>query len=251
MVDNKQMFTLGVCIPVWNRGDLFLKSFNSLISQLEGVSATIFIYDNGSDSETVKIIQEVESCDHLIIKTFLPKNMGIPYVANLFAMAIQENCDYAGYISPQYTLIMDADAYFKKPVRDLLRLFNMFFDIGLLSGHDSIEHKEIYRTTTEINGASVVIKVKENERMLTMFMRKEEFTACYPFPHYRDRDVDWELTQWNLNSMKRRSRSIYVACDYVLHLGLDRSTWQSDLALKYHTESEINEVKSILSSNNS
>ena len=248
MIDNSQKFTLGICIPVWNRGDLFRKSFDSLIRQLGGISATIFIYDNGSDSETVKAVQSVESSDHLIFKTFLPKNMGIPYVANLFAMAIQENCDHAGYIAPQYMLIMDADAYFKKPIIDLLQLFTRYFDLGLLSGHDSIEHKETRQMKIDMNGKEVLLKVKENERMLTMFMRKEEFVACYPFPHYRDRDVDWELTQWNQNSMKRRSRSIYVACDYVLHLGLDRSTWQGDLALTNHTKSEINEVRMILNS---
>jgi glycosyltransferase involved in cell wall biosynthesis len=246
MTNNNQKFTLGICIPVWNRGDLFKKSFDSLIRQLAGISATIFIYDNGSDGETVKIIQDIKSPEHLIFKTFLPKNMGIPYVANLFAMAIKESCDFTGYVMPQYTLIMDADAYFKKPIKHLLQLFTINYNLGLLSGHDSIEHKSISETAVKINGKIIILKTKENERMLTMFMRREEFVACYPFPHYRDRDVDWELTQWNQNSMKKKSRSIFVACDYVLHLGLDRSTWQTDSALLHHSESEINEVKAIL-----
>ena len=81
--------------------------------------------------------------------------------------------------------------------------------------------------------------------MITMLMRKEEFLSNYPFPHYRNRDVDWELTQWNPNSVQKRKRKIYVAPGYVLHLGLNSSTWNSS-EQKLETEEEMNEVKTIL-----
>jgi hypothetical protein len=177
--------------------------------------------------------------------------MGIPYAANLFANSVSENCDFAGYTSPQYVLLMDADAYFTKPIRHILDLFTRYYSIGLLSGHDSIEHAAIFEKTIEIDGQPNLVKEKENERMITMFMRKEEFLLCYPFPHYRYRDVDWELTQWNINSMRKRSRAIYVLCGYVLHLGLYNSMWQEDAAVKLHTAEEISEVNKILQSNKS
>ena len=89
------------------------------------------------------------------------------------------------------------------------------------------------------------MKEKDNERMITMLMKKEEFVRCYPFPHFRNRDVDWELAQWNPNSMKKRNRRIFVACDYVLHLGIDTSTWNKSKEI-LATEQEVKEVKQIL-----
>jgi glycosyltransferase involved in cell wall biosynthesis len=240
--------TIGICIPVLNRGILFKICFDSLIRQLGNIHATICIYDNGSDDETIKIIQDIKCSDHRIIKTFLPQNMGIPYVANLFANLIKENCEFVNYSAPRFTMIMDADAYFKKPIRDLLDLFSQFPIMGLLSGHDSLEHATINQTVIKINDNITLLKEKDNERMLTMIMHRDDFIACYPFPHHRNKDVDWELTQWSLNSVKRRLKKIYVACDYVLHLGFENSTWQSNNAIKNHTQQEIDEVQEILTS---
>ena len=56
----KPEFSLGICIPVWNRGDLFLIAFKSLIKQLDGINATIWIFDNGSDNMTRDIIYNLE-----------------------------------------------------------------------------------------------------------------------------------------------------------------------------------------------
>ena len=249
MKNNNIKLTLGICIPVWNRGDLFKICFTSLLRQLKDVDATIWIYDNGSDIKTREIVEGVKSSKHRIIKTFFPQNMGIPYVANLFAKAVQENCDLVNYTSPQYVMIMDADAYFKKSVWDLVELCRKHYGIGLISGHDSIEHKAIKEKRLKLKGKNVLIKQKKNERMLTMLMKREEFIRCYPFPHYRNRDVDWELAQWNPNSMKKRNRGIFVACDYVLHLGLGVSTWQKDRAINNHSAQEIKEVKQILNRN--
>ena len=117
-------FSLGICIPVWNRGDIFAIAFDSLLKQLEGINATIWIYDNGSDQATSDIIYNLaDHPTHRIIKTFFPENMGIPYVTNVFAKSIQENCDFVGYQSPQYIMLMDSDAFFKKPLVDLVRIF--------------------------------------------------------------------------------------------------------------------------------
>lgn len=243
---NKPQVTLGICIPVWNRGDVFLIAFESLLKQLDGLSATIWIYDNGSDKATRDIIYNIPAHpSHTIIKTFYPENMGIPYVANVFARSIQEACDYTGYQAPQYVLLMDSDAYFKNPVKDLVDIIENYYDVSLVSGHDSLEHRAINETTFDINGKKIAAKEKENERMITMLMRREEFLLNYPFPHYRNRDVDWEIALWNPNSISRRNRKLVVACGYVLHLGINLSTWNAS-SEAFESEEEVNEVKAIL-----
>jgi len=237
--------SLGICIPVWNRGDLFKICIDSLLSNIKGLDVTIWIFDNGSDAKTRKIVEDLRSERCRINKIFLPENMGIPYVANIFAKLIQENCDYAHYKTPDYIMIMDADAYFKKPVKDLVDLCAEDYQIGLISGHDSIEHDALDEKILYFHGKKILLKEKELERMITMVMRSEEFLRCYPFPHYRNRDVDWEIALWNPNSMKMRNRRIFVACDYVLHLGIDTSTWDTSKQT-LASEQEIKEVTQIL-----
>lgn len=241
--------SLGICIPVWNRGAIFGVAFRSLIEQLKGVDATIWIFDNGSDEATKKVIFDLHSDKYRIIKTYLPENTGIPYVANVFLKAVQEPCGYGGYFPPDYLMLMDADAYFKRPVADLISILERDYSAGLVSGHDSVEHLPTSEFDLQINERSVHVKEKDNERMITMLMRKEEMLYNYPFAHYRNRDVDWEITTWGPQSLRHRSRRLLVACDYVLHLGASRSTWnQSDAPLE--TEAELNEVRSILEKNN-
>ena len=242
----KPEFSLGICIPVWNRGDLFAIAFDSLIKQLDGIDATIWIFDNGSDRETRDLIYNLDDHPrHQIIKTFFPENMGIPYVANVFAKCIQENCDFTGYQTPQYIMIMDSDAFFKKPVVDMIEVMEKYYEAGLVSGHDSIEHIATNEMELEIDGKKIPAKMKENERMITMLMRKEEFLYNYPFPHFRNRDVDWEITQWHPNSMMKRNRRIYVLPGYVLHLGIKNSTW-NESGQEFESEEEVNEVRMIL-----
>jgi glycosyltransferase involved in cell wall biosynthesis len=242
----KPEFSLGICIPVWNRGPIFAIAFKSLMSQLEGIRSTIWIFDNGSDQETKDIIHSITGNErHEVHKVFLPKNMGIPYVANVFARAIQENCDYVGYQSPQYIMLMDADAYFKEPVIDLLSVFTTNYGVGMVSGHDSIEHAAVKEGVWLINNKDIKIREKTNERMLTMVMRKEEFLLNYPFPHYRNRDVDWEITQWNPNSLLKRNRKLVVFPGYVLHLGINISTWDSS-GHQVENPEEMEEVRKIL-----
>jgi glycosyltransferase involved in cell wall biosynthesis len=246
MTKIKSDFSLGICIPVWNRGNIFLIAFNSLIKQLQGINATIWIFDNGSDQDTKDIIHTIKVDEpHRVIKTFFPQNMGIPYAVNVFAQTIQENCDFAGYRSPQFVLLMDSDAYYKKPIIDLITIAEQYYDVGVVSGHDSIEHLPVKETELEINGRKILTKEKTNERMITMLMRKDEFLLNYPFPHYRNRDVDWEIAQWGPNSIMKRNRKIVVASDYVLHLGIKKSTWNISEE-QFESENEINEVRSIL-----
>lgn len=250
MPTSNSPYSLGICIPVWNRGDLFKIALASLLKQLEGIDATIWIFDNGSNQETKDIIFNIgNDTSHRIINTFFPQNMGIPYAVNVFAKAIQEDCDYANYRAPKFVLIMDSDAYFKNPIVDLITIAEHYYDVGLVSGHDSIEHAPNKEAELNVNGRKVLVKEKSNERMISMLMRTEEFLHHCPFPHYRNRDVDWEIAQWGPNSLMRRNLKLVVACDYVLHLGIKSSTWNTS-EQKFESDEEINEVRLILGENN-
>lgn len=237
--------SMAICIPVWNRGNLLRISFDSLLRQLEGIDATIWLFDNGSDAETRRIVEQLGSDTHRVHKVFFPQNMGIPYVANLFAKAIREECDFVNYRSPTYAMIMDSDAYFTAPICDMLDMHNANYGIGLISGHDSQEHPALEVREVEVSGRRFLLKRKESERMITMIMNREEFLMCYPLPHYRNRDVDWELCQWNPNSMLRRGRGLWVACGYVLHLGIWSSSW-SGLVDTTAPREEVEAVERIL-----
>jgi glycosyltransferase involved in cell wall biosynthesis len=242
----KPEFSLGICIPVWNRGPIFAIAFESLMRQLAGIRSSIWIFDNGSDQETKDIIHTIAGNESQVVhKVFFPENMGIPYVANVFAKVIQEDCDYVGYHSPQYVMMMDADAYFKEPIIDLLSVFTIHYGVGLVSGHDSIEHATVKEDIWPINNRQITIREKTNERMLTMVMRTEEFLLNYPFPHYRNRDVDWEIAQWNPNSLIKRNRKLVVLPGYVLHLGVNISTWDTS-GQQLERPEEMEEVTKIL-----
>lgn len=237
--------TLGICIPVWNRGEIFSIAIQSLLRQLEGIDATIWLFDNGSDPATQKTVFNVQSDNYRIVKTFFPKNMGIPYATNVFLKAIQENGDFGGYSTPDYLMVMDADAYFQKPIIDLIYILENDYSVGLVSGHDSIEHPAINEFEEQVFGRNLHIKEKMNERMITMLMRKEEMLYNYPFAHYRNRDVDWEITTWSPYSLLSRKRRLLVVCDYVLHLGANKSTWNPNES-QSETQEELEAVRKIL-----
>lgn len=236
--------TLGICIPVWNRGDLFKICFKSLEKQLKGIDASIWIFDNGSQHETREIVQKLKSKQQLF-KVFFPENMGIPYVVNLFCTLVSEDCRFTDYEAPEYVMLMDSDAYYKKPVKDLIEVLNFDNNFGIVSGHDSVEHEPIANYTIKMGRQKIKLIEKKNERMCCMVMRKDELRLCHPFPHHINRDVDWELTLWNRNSLAHRNRKL-VSVDRVLHLGLYDSTWHPGCVPA--SESEMLEINKVLRS---
>ncbi len=217
-------YSLAICLPVWNRPDLFQVSFASLLRQLKGVETSIWIFDNGSDTPTRELIEGLSSTEQRIFKVFLPQNMGIPFVVNIFSQMLTQDCEFAGYRAPTHVMIADADAYFKKPVRDMIEILESYSHFAVISGHDSIEHESLSQVTHTLRGETIAVKSKSIERGLCLIMRKEILAACVPFPHHRDRDVDWELMKWHRNSVSARTRQLAVV-DFVGHLGLYDSTW--------------------------
>jgi hypothetical protein len=233
----RKEYSLAVCYPVWNRPDLFKASFTSLLRQLDGIQAAIWIFDNGSDQQTRELIAGLTSGEHRLFKTFLPQNMGLPFVANLFSQMLSQDCDFAGYRAPGHVMLADADAYFKKPVREMIEILEGS-ELAIVSGHDSMEHESasqfIHETTT--------VRVKSIERGLCLIMRKETLAACVPFPHHTNMNVDWELMHWHPSSTLAR-KSAVGAVDYVAHIGLYDSTYHATGVPADRAEvAEINQI---------
>ena len=223
-IDGNPEFSLAVCFPVWNRADLFKASFDSLIRQLGGIDAGIWIFDNGSDAQTRALIESLKSDAHRLVKVSLPQNMGIPFAVNIFSQMLTQDCDYAGYRAPDHVMISDADAYFKKPVRDMLEILEANSAAAIISGHDSVEHETFGEYQHLLRDRPVPVKEKKVERGLCLMMRKAVLAACVPFPHDSGQDVDWQLMTLHANSIAARGRKL-LAVDYVVHIGLYDSTW--------------------------
>jgi len=237
----KTEYSLAVCYPVWNRSDLFKASFASFLRQLDGIQAAIWIFDNGSNRQTRELIEGLSSAEHRLFKIFLPQNMGLPFVVNVFSQILTQDCDYTGYRAPTHVMLADADAYFKKPVREMIEILEGH-DLAIVSGHDSVEHESVKQFTHAFRNGTATVRVKAIERGLCLVMRKETLAACIPLPHDTNMNVDWELMQWHPSSTTARQGHV-GAVDYVVHLGLYDSTYHSTGVPANQAEvTEINEI---------
>ncbi len=235
--------SLAICLPTWNRGDLYEACFSSLLRQLDGIDAAIWIFDNGSRAASLGTVERLRTSDHAVFKVYLPRNMGLPYVVNCFCQLIGEGSEYAGHQPPEYVMLADADAYFKAPIRDMIEVLDSNDGYGAVSGHDSEEHETVRRLELHIAGRPIQIKEKEIERGLSLILRAEELRQCYPLPHDTKYNVDWELMKRHPNSLANRNRKV-AAVDYVTHLGLYDSTWSPEGVPA--GEAEVTEIDSIL-----
>jgi glycosyltransferase involved in cell wall biosynthesis len=216
--------TLAIFFPVWNRAELFEASFASVMEQLDGIDASIWIIDNGSDARTRQAIAEAHSERHKIFKIALPTNMGIPYAVNIFSRMSDQPSPFANYRPADYVMIADADCYFKRPIRELIEILKQIPDAGAIAGHDSIEHGSHDSFVLATSGGHRVVKEKTVARGLCLLMRREILAQCVPFPSETAADVDWQLSQRHPNSLAARGLKL-LAVDHVVHLGLYDSTW--------------------------
>jgi hypothetical protein len=224
----RESSALGVCYVVWNRPDLFRSSFNSLMRQLGDVETTICILDNGSDAETQRMIAALDGGPHRLIKMLLPVNMGIPYAINVFSAIAGQASDYAAQRVPTHVMIVDADCYFKRPVREMIDILDAHPGAAIVSGHDSVEHEATTRYNHVLHdGTAIEVKEKRVERGMCMLMRREFLAGCVPLPHRTNMDVDWELTIRHTNSALARGLKV-LAVDHTVHLAPFESTWSPD-----------------------
>jgi len=240
-MNTEKEYSLAICYTAWNRPDLFQASYASLLRHLDGIEAAIWIFDNGSDRQTRELIEGLSSAEHRLFKVFLPQNMGLPFVVNIFSQILTQDCEFARYRAPTHVMLADADAYFKKPVRDMIEILESH-DLAVISGHDSIEHESTGEFAHAFRDGTTTVRVKTIERGLCLLMRKEVLAGCVPFPHHSKSGVDWELMHRHPNSVLAQKRQA-GAVDYVVHLGLYDSTWHPFGVPANRTETtEINQV---------
>jgi len=216
--------SLAICFPVWNRADLFEASYASLLRQLDGVDASIWIIDNGSDAPTKLAIAKAHSERHSTFRVTLPANMGIPYAVNAFSRMAELSCPFANHQPASHVMIADADCYFKKPIRDLIEILEGSPDAGAIAGHDSIEHEAGRSYVVTTGSGERVVKEKAIERGLCLLMRREILAGCVPFPTDTLLDFDWQIGQLHANSIEALGLKM-LAVDNVVHLGVYDSTW--------------------------
>lgn len=216
--------SVDVCIPVWNRGELLSPCVTSLRRQLGGVDATIWLFDNGSDAETRAVIRDLAEDDPHTFSVRFPRNMGIPHAVNMFVQSALQECDIAGRRRPDYLLLLDSDAYFRRPIRQLIEILESDYRFGAVSGHRSVEHEPIARRHLVTPSGVVEIDEKQIERMFCLLLRSEDLAAMVPFPHDTHVDVDWQIAERNPHSLKSTGRVI-AATDNAVHIGLYDSTW--------------------------
>ena len=216
--------SLAICFPVWNRPDLFEASYASLLRQLDGVDASIWIIDNGSDAPTKLAIAKAHSERHSTFKVTLPANMGIPFAVNIFSRMAELSCPSANHQPASHVMIADADCYFKKPIRDLIEILEVFPDAGAIAGHDSVEHEARRSYVVATGSGERVVKEKAVERGLCLLMRRGTLAGCVPFPTDTLLDFDWQIGQLHANSIEALGLKM-LAVDNVVHLGVYDSTW--------------------------
>ena len=216
--------SLAICFPVWNRADLFEASYASLLRQLDGVDASIWIIDNGSDAPTKLAIAKAHSERHSTFKVTLPANMGIPYAVNVFSRMAELSCPFANHQPASHVMIADADCYFKKPIRDLIEILEGSPDAGAIAGHDLVEHEAGRSYVVATGSGERVVKEKAIERGLCLLMRREILAGCVPFPTDTLLDFDWQIGQRHANSIEALGLKM-LAVDNVVHIGVYDSTW--------------------------
>lgn len=214
------------CITAWNRGDLLAASLASLLTCLDDLDAGIWIIDNGSDLKTRRIIATIDCKNAKLFKVHLPINMGIPYALNLFGAAIGQESAFAGHSAPDHVVILDADMFFRRQLRELVDLLRDDPGITIVSGHDSVEHSATDARSIEGARPALTLKTKDVERGCFFVLRYRDFLEFLPLPHDVPYNIDWQMVRDHPRSLAKTGRKL-VCVDASAHLGLFDSTWST------------------------
>lgn len=219
---------LAVFVAVLNRGDLALASLTSLRRALAGLAADIYLFDNGSDPETVSKLRLFDpGPPHRLTLVRVPENRGLPCAFNLFCRFLEEPCDFSAYSPPDLVLLADADVFYKHPLSHLVSVLLSDETIGAVSGHDSREHPSLGITEVCLSSSPLALSEKLIERGQCLVLRRADILDCYPLPHHTNLDLDWQLLTRHPRSISAKGKRI-VAIDATLHLGVFNSTWSSE-----------------------
>ena len=205
------MKDLGIYVISWNRPHFLAQTVESLKARIaeDVITADIHIIDNGSNAETVSVINNIEGVE----KTFFDTNRNI---GGGYQDAIPDNVDELY----KYILTTDHDFMYLEPLSTYIRMLKENPLCFLAKGHNQPLHAEEGRVT--VHGREWFVKKQCSAG--TAVMRTEDWQKLRPLP--RGQNYDWHI----VGSMTRidKDLSFYVLPGTALHTGWRKgdSTWQ-------------------------
>jgi len=212
-----------LCILVisWNRPEFLKRTLESLARNLHGISADLFVVDNGSDSETTKLIREAKQLSGYLL---LHENIGINAAIERALLPSLEN-------RYENIFISDADMNYQLPLVFGVEALRLDREIGAVSYQHSPEHP----VTGEKSIAEHPFLLKDSERGCSLMMRTELLETVRPLPVENLKDFDWWVCRDAPGSIQKQQRQIAVLAGGAFHLGWKAgdSTWQASEITEY------------------
>jgi len=205
------MKDLGIYVISWDRPHFLAQTVESLKARIaeDTITADIHIIDNGSNAETVGVINSLEGVEKILFDT--NRNIGGGYQD-----AIPDNVDELY----KYILTTDHDFMYLEPLSTYIRMLEENPLCFLAKGHNSTAHAESGRITSQ--GREWIVKKQCTAG--TAVMRTVDWQKLRPLP--RNQQYDWHIigTMARLDS----ALSFYILPGTTLHIGWRRgdSTWQ-------------------------
>jgi len=199
----------------WNRPEFLRRTLESLFPQIEGIQSQIIVVDNGSDLDTIEVIEREERIGRSV---FLGSNLGI---SRALEAALPDDVSQEF----QHILISDADMEYRRPLGPLLQAFNDRPEIGAISLQHSPEHAPV--GAMSFNDEQWPLK--RIERGCSLLFQTARFQELRPLPVHKMLDFDWWVMRDAPQSLQARNQYVAVCPGAAIHLGwrAGDSTWQT------------------------
>ncbi len=189
---------LSIFILSWNRPHYLKPTIESLLKNTDG---DVYCIDNGSNQETIDVINSYKLKEKFLLK----ENLGINPA---FELCIPKN------LKSKYIMFSGHDMYFTEN----LNLYCDFLDnnptFGATCAHDSPEHL----SSNSIEYGKIW-KIKDSERGDSLMLRTDHFQELRPL---KGRNFDWFIVKY------LRKKGLPISVYHTAHhLGwhLNDSTW--------------------------
>lgn len=212
-----------LCILVisWNRPGFLKQTLESIEKRLEGISADVFVVDNGSDWETTELIRQSEFLSGYLL---LHKNLGINGAIERFLLPS---------LVKRYEaiLISDADMEYQLPLSIGVETLQLDSEIKAVSYQHSPEHA--FSKKKRIGQHEFFLK--DSERGCSLLMKTLFLESLKPLPVENMKDFDWWVCRDAPHSIQSQQKKIAVLPGGALHLGwkAGESTWQTSEIAEY------------------
>ncbi len=213
-------------IVSWNRPAFLERTIASLRQQARGLSAELFVVDNGSDRETRRLIRRSGGLSGYLL---LHRNLGINgALERAIPQSLSERYEFL--------LISDADMEYRQPLTLALDALRQQPDLGAVSYQHSPEHPS--EGTVQIAGRE--FHLKSTERGCSLVFATDPFERMRPLPVQQLKDFDWWVCRDAPHSLRSQGKQLAVLPGGARHLGWRRgdSTWQTDEIPEYHLGEE-------------